>query len=75
MDPDMIRDILINYNTFHKPKGNFLLKLLVDGLAFEEGERWAKLRQILNPAFNLHKLKVRNNEILIQGKRISDWTL
>ncbi|XP_071906321.1 cytochrome P450 CYP72A219-like [Coffea arabica] len=57
MDPDMIRDILINYNTFHKPKGNFLLKLLVDGLAFEEGERWAKLRKILNPAFNLHKLK------------------
>jgi len=34
------------------------LKFLVPGLVSHEGERWSKHRKIINPAFNLEKLKV-----------------
>lgn len=75
MDPDMIRDILFNHNTFQKIKGNPLIRLLVDGLVFEEGDQWAKHRKIMNPAFNLLKLKVRNIEIMILERHNYVWTL
>ncbi|XP_059663282.1 cytochrome P450 CYP72A219-like [Cornus florida] len=57
MDPELIRDILTKSDYFQKPKGNPLTKLLATGLASYNGEKWAKHRKIINPAFHLDKLK------------------
>ncbi|KAJ0866335.1 putative secologanin synthase [Helianthus annuus] len=58
-EPAMIREVLVNYNTYQKPRGgNPLTKLLVRGLVDLEGEQWVKHRKIINPAFHMEKLKV-----------------
>ncbi|XP_057416345.1 cytochrome P450 72A68-like [Lotus japonicus] len=56
-DPEHIKDVLNKINDFPKPKTNPLVKLLTQGLANHEGEKWSKHRRIINPAFNLEKLK------------------
>jgi len=43
---------------FPKPNSNPLVKLLATGLADHEGEKWSKHRRLINPVFNLEKLKV-----------------
>jgi hypothetical protein len=48
------------FGHFEKLKFPALSKLLGDGVASHEGEKWVKHRRILNPAFHLEKLKVRN---------------
>ena len=58
MEPELIRDVLLKSNVFQKPPPHPLDKLLVSGLVTLEGERWAKRRKIINPAFHLEKLKV-----------------
>ena len=58
MEPELIRDILLKSNVFQKPPPHPLGKLLVSGLVTLEGERWAKRRKNINPAFHLEKLKV-----------------
>uniref|UniRef100_F6I4Y7 Cytochrome P450 CYP72A219 n=1 Tax=Vitis vinifera TaxID=29760 RepID=F6I4Y7_VITVI len=58
MEPELIRDVLLKSNVFQKPPPHPLGKLLVSGLVTLEGERWAKRRKIINPAFHLEKLKV-----------------
>ncbi|KAL6999698.1 hypothetical protein U1Q18_000853 [Sarracenia purpurea var. burkii] len=57
-DPKLIREILHNYKVFQKSKLNPLGKLLVTGIFAYEGEKWAKHRSLLNPAFHLEKLKL-----------------
>eukprot|EP00261_Vitis_vinifera_P016078 XP_010644766.1 PREDICTED: cytochrome P450 CYP72A219 [Vitis vinifera] len=57
MEPELIRDVLLKSNVFQKPPPHPLGKLLVSGLVTLEGERWAKRRKIINPAFHLEKLK------------------
>ncbi|XP_059301486.1 cytochrome P450 CYP72A219-like [Lycium ferocissimum] len=57
MEPELIREILFKYNTFRKPMSQPLVSLLVSGVVFYEGEKWAKHRRILNPAFKLDNLK------------------
>ncbi|WKA12936.1 hypothetical protein VitviT2T_030278 [Vitis vinifera] len=57
MEPELIRDILLKSNVFQKPPPHPLGKLLVSGLVTLEGERWAKRRKNINPAFHLEKLK------------------
>ncbi|KAM7497835.1 hypothetical protein LguiA_022249 [Lonicera macranthoides] len=57
MDPELIREILNKHQIFQKPKSHPLVKLFVNGLANQEGEKWAKLRKIVNPAFHVEKLK------------------
>ncbi|KAL5997486.1 hypothetical protein ACLOJK_008416 [Asimina triloba] len=59
MDPELLRDVLSNKNGhFAKGKENPVTKLLVTGLATYDGEKWAKHRRIINPAFHVEKLKV-----------------
>ncbi|KAJ4975328.1 hypothetical protein NE237_000434 [Protea cynaroides] len=59
MDPDLIRDILGNkFGHFGLVKQNPLGWFLVRGLITYEGEKWAKHRRIINPAFHMEKLKV-----------------
>ena len=57
MDPEHIREILSKSNIFQKPPPA-LTKLLAEGILSYEGDKWAKHRRIINPAFHLDKLKV-----------------
>ncbi|CAJ1957812.1 unnamed protein product [Sphenostylis stenocarpa] len=57
MDPEQIKDVFNKMNDFPKPDANPLVKLLATGLAGYEGEKWSKHRRLINPAFNLEKLK------------------
>ncbi|KAI9083496.1 hypothetical protein K1719_034438 [Acacia pycnantha] len=45
-------------NDYPKPHSNPLIRLLVTGLTDYEGEKSAKHRKIINPAFNVEKLKI-----------------
>ncbi|KAJ0678055.1 putative secologanin synthase [Helianthus annuus] len=57
-EPAMIKEILANNYQFQKPRGgNPLIKLVAEGLADAECDRWSKHRKIINPAFHVEKLK------------------
>lgn len=59
MDTEMMKEILSNKQChFNKPPLNPLILILTKGLASLEGEKWAKHRRIINPAFHLERLKV-----------------
>ena len=58
MEPEAIKEILNMISDFPKPTLNPLVKLLITGLVDLEGDKWSKHRKIINPAFNLAKLKV-----------------
>jgi len=51
-----MREVLSNkFGHFGKPLFSRLGKLLANGLANHEGEKWAKHRRILNPAVMVGK--------------------
>ncbi|CAI0387485.1 unnamed protein product [Linum tenue] len=57
-DPELIQEVLSNkLGHFGKPPLNPLILILARGLTVLEGEKWAKHRKIINPAFHLEKLK------------------
>ncbi|KAK7272632.1 hypothetical protein RJT34_29352 [Clitoria ternatea] len=56
-DPELIKDILNKMFDFTKVSTNPLVKLLAPGLVRYEGGKWSKHRRIINPAFNIEKLK------------------
>ncbi|XP_078151343.1 cytochrome P450 CYP72A616-like [Carex rostrata] len=57
-DPELVREILSNkFGHFQKQKISRFGRLLADGLVNYDGEKWAKHRRILNPAFHVEKLK------------------
>ncbi|PIA26846.1 hypothetical protein AQUCO_08600003v1 [Aquilegia coerulea] len=59
MDTDMIKEILSDTSgTFGKTKSNPRGPLLITGLVTYEGDKWAKHRKIINPAFHQDKLKM-----------------
>ena len=57
-NPEYLKDVFNKFGDFQKPSSNPLGKLLATGLASYDGEKWAKHRKIINPAFHLEKLKV-----------------
>ncbi|KAG4390105.1 hypothetical protein GLYMA_06G227300v4 [Glycine max] len=58
MDPEAIREVLNLINDFPKPTLTPLSKFLITGLVDLDGDKWSKHRKIINPAFNLAKLKL-----------------
>ncbi|KAH7543949.1 hypothetical protein ACOSQ2_031463 [Xanthoceras sorbifolium] len=59
MKPDQIKDIFNKINDFQKVNiTNPLTKVLATGLASYDGDKWAKHRKIINPAFHVGKLKL-----------------
>jgi hypothetical protein len=64
-DPDLAKHVLSNkFGHLEKPKSPALWKLLANGLSNHEGDKWVKHRRLLNPAFNLEKIKVYKKALL-----------
>ncbi|XP_030513260.1 cytochrome P450 CYP72A219-like [Rhodamnia argentea] len=57
MDSDMLKEIFSRIDEFEKPHPKGIGDLLASGLIIIEGEKWAKHRKIINPAFHYEKLK------------------
>ncbi|TVU35855.1 hypothetical protein EJB05_17762, partial [Eragrostis curvula] len=57
-DPELVREVLSNkFGHFGKLNSTRVGKLLANGVANHDGEKWAKHRRILNPAFHHEKIK------------------
>ncbi|XP_075650508.1 cytochrome P450 CYP72A219-like [Castanea sativa] len=56
--PEQIKDVFTRIGDFQRPKPNPLVRLLAMGVINYEGEKWAKHRKIINPAFHIEKLKL-----------------
>ncbi|KAF6997000.1 hypothetical protein CFC21_013265 [Triticum aestivum] len=59
-DPALVREVMSSKLARDVEKFKFpaLTRLLADGVGNYEGDRWAKHRRILNPAFHTEKLKL-----------------
>ncbi|KAI3803542.1 hypothetical protein L1987_31698 [Smallanthus sonchifolius] len=57
MDPELIKEVLVNNKVYKKPTPNPAIKLLVSGIPTYEDQKWAKHRKIVAPAFTQDKLK------------------
>jgi hypothetical protein len=58
-DAELTRQVMSSKSGhFEKLQFPKLSRLLAEGVATYEGEKWVKHRRILNPAFHLEKLKV-----------------
>lgn len=57
-NPEFVREAFTKTQEFGKPKLNPLFHKLLPGLVSYEGEKWAKHRKLINPAFHVEKLKV-----------------
>lgn len=56
--PDLVHQVLSNkFGHFEKFMFSHVLKMLHNGVSSQEGEKWAKHRRIINPAFHVEKLK------------------
>ncbi|KAM0007801.1 putative 11-oxo-beta-amyrin 30-oxidase [Helianthus debilis subsp. tardiflorus] len=58
MEPELIKEILSRPNDFLKPHPDQFRDSVISGLLVSEGQKWAKNRQIMNPAFHLENIKV-----------------
>ncbi|CAO2832524.1 unnamed protein product [Amaranthus hypochondriacus] len=56
--PELLKEVLTRIDEFHKPKVNIMLSKLLPGLVRYDGEKWAKHRKLINPAFHVEKLKL-----------------
>ncbi|CAN7001380.1 unnamed protein product [Brassica rapa subsp. trilocularis] len=57
MDPELIKEVFNKVYDFQKPHTFPLGNVIAKGLANYDGEKWAKHRKIINPAFHLEKIK------------------
>nr|QZP13095.1 cytochrome P450 CYP72A567 [Psammosilene tunicoides] len=57
-EPELVREAFNRMHEFQKPKTNPLSALLATGLVSYEGDKWAKHRRLINPAFHVEKLKL-----------------
>ncbi|KAJ1425234.1 Cytochrome P450 [Sesbania bispinosa] len=73
-EPEQIKEVFNKIHDFSKPKFNSVINLLNVGLVQYNGEKWAKHRKIVNPAFHLDKLKNMLPAFLESGHdMISKW--
>lgn len=54
----MIKEALTKTEEIRKVKLNPIFDKLIPGVVSYEGEKWAKHRKLINPAFHVEKLKV-----------------
>lgn len=57
MDPELYKEVMSKPNIFQKIVDP-VSEMLLGGLLILEGDKWAKHRKIVNPAFHIEKLKV-----------------
>ncbi|XP_027127468.1 cytochrome P450 CYP72A219-like [Coffea arabica] len=57
LEPELIREVMQKIYLFQKPRLNPLSLLLIEGLVNYDGDKWAKQRKLINPAFHVEKLK------------------
>uniref|UniRef100_A0A0E0JKV3 Cytochrome P450 n=1 Tax=Oryza punctata TaxID=4537 RepID=A0A0E0JKV3_ORYPU len=58
-EPELAKVVMSNkFGHFEKVRFPELSKLVAQGLSYHEGEKWAKHRRIINPAFQVEKLKL-----------------
>ncbi|XP_013587370.1 PREDICTED: cytochrome P450 72A13-like [Brassica oleracea var. oleracea] len=56
-DPEQIKEVFNKIYDFQKPHSFPLSRLIATGLFSYDGDKWAKHRRIINPAFHLEKIK------------------
>ncbi|CAE5967295.1 unnamed protein product [Arabidopsis arenosa] len=57
MDPEQIKEVFNKVYDFQKVHTFPLARLIAAGLVSYDGDKWAKHRRIINPAFHLEKIK------------------
>ncbi|KAL1555697.1 unspecific monooxygenase [Salvia divinorum] len=74
-NPVLAREVLTKPELFPKPQSaNPLPKQLVQGVVTYEGEKWAKHRKIINPAFHFEKLKLMIPAFVLSCEEVvSEW--
>ncbi|XP_050219667.1 cytochrome P450 CYP72A616-like [Mercurialis annua] len=74
-DPELMKEVLSNkLGHIQKPPLTPLILILAKGLTVLEGEKWAKHRKLINPAFHLEKLKGMIPVFAIScNKMIQEW--
>ncbi|KAH9617657.1 hypothetical protein KSS87_004722 [Heliosperma pusillum] len=56
--PELVKEGLTKMHDFQKPKVNPIADKLFPGFVNYEGDKWAKHRKMITPAFHLEKLKL-----------------
>ncbi|PIM97508.1 Cytochrome P450 CYP4/CYP19/CYP26 subfamily [Handroanthus impetiginosus] len=58
-EPELVKEVMTKSDLYQKGQNsNPLTNLLARGVLTYEGDKWAKHRKIINPAFHLEKLKL-----------------
>lgn len=79
MEPDMMKTIFFNHSSFQKnfKVTNSVVQELITGIIRFEGDEWSKRRSILNPKFQIEKLKTMipqvvklSEDVVIEWKKL-----